>query len=407
MEVDAVSNRLWKMCRASRTLRNVVFLLLISYVAASAQRPAAGNSAMPQNSPIPSQSDQPVIQTDANAEEEMQKGTALTSRGAFAEAIPHLLVARGRVANEYAASFNLALSYAATGNFAPAIQILAELRATGHDTADVNNLLAQAYIGNSQDRNAFDALQRATSFAPSNEKLYTLVADACMAKQNYAFGLQVTDLGLAHIPASAKLRYERGMFLSLLDQFDSAKKDFDLARNLSPESAIAFIAAAQESMLAGNVPEAVRAAREGGSKGHHDFMLLTLLGEALLRSGIAPGEPAFAEARNALEKSVEEHPNYVDSQLALGKLYLLENRLGDAIFRLEMAQQLSPASPAIYSNLATAYRRAGDRQKVEGVLAVLARLNQEQAEKIRSSPGDHKVSYSGQEMRGVGPPGEK
>ena len=126
-----------------------------------------------------------------------------------------------------------------------------------------------------------------------------------MAKQNYAFGLQVTDLGLAHIPASAKLHYEHGMFLSLLDQFDSAKKDFDLARTLFPESAIAFIAEAQQSMLAGNIPEAVRAAREGISKGHHDFMLLTLLGEALLGSGIAPGEPAFAEARNALEKCAE------------------------------------------------------------------------------------------------------
>ncbi|PYV82296.1 MAG: hypothetical protein DMG93_12390 [Acidobacteria bacterium] len=389
------------------TLRSVAFLLLTSCVVADAQHPGAANSVTPQDGPIQLRSNETRTQADPSAEEELQKGTALTSRGAFAEAIPHLLVVRGRVANEYAASFNLALCYAATGKFAPAIQILAELRATGHDNADVNNLLAQAYIGNSQDRNALDALQRAASFAPSNEKLYTLVADACMAKQNYAFGLQVTDLGLAHIPASAKLHYEHGMFLSLLDQFDSAKKDFDLARTLFPESAIAFIAEAQQSMLAGNIPEAVRAAREGISKGHHDFMLLTLLGEALLGSGIAPGEPAFAEARNALEKSVEEHPNYAGSQLALGKLYLLQNRSDDAIARLEMAQQLSPANAAVYSNLASAYQRAGDLKKAEAVLAVLARLNQEHAEKIRSSPEDHKVSYSGQQMRGIGPPGEK
>jgi predicted Zn-dependent protease len=217
-----------------------------------------------------------------------------------------------------------------------------------------------------------------------------------MAQQNYGLGLQVSDLGLAHVSGSAKLHYERGVFLSLLDQFDSAKKDFDFARTLFPGSSIAFIAAAQESMLAGDVPEAIRAAREGISKDHHDFMLLTLLGEALLRSGIAPGEPAFAEAQNALEKSVEDHPNYVGSQLALGKLYLLDNRTDDAIARLEMARHLSPANPAIYSNLAAAYQRAGDLQKAKDLLAVLARLNQEQAEKIRSSPGDQKVGYSGQ-----------
>jgi predicted Zn-dependent protease len=330
-------------------------------------------------------------------EKELQSGTALTRQGQFSKAIPHLLAARGRVTNEYAADFNLALCYVAINQSKVAIPILNELRTNGHDNADVNNLLAQAYVGDSQNRKAIEALQRAASFMPTNEKLYIFVADACTSKQAYLLGLQVVDLGLKNLPGSARLHFERAMFLSLSDQFDSAKNDFELARQLAPESEIAFEAKAQESMFEGNIAEVIRTAREGISKGHGNFMLLTLLGESLLRSGIVTGQPEFEEARQALEKAVAERANYPSAQLSLGKLYLAENRVGDAIAHLELAQQLDPGNPSVYSNLATAYRKQGDSQKAQEALATLAKLNAAQAEKIRTAPGDRRASYAGTE----------
>jgi tetratricopeptide (TPR) repeat protein len=352
---------------------------------------------MPQTSKAQGASDRSARKSDSQAEEELQKGTALTRAGSFAEAIPHLLAARGRASNDYAASFNLSLCYVATGQPTQAIPILAALRAAGHDNADVNNLLAQAYVGDGQNQKALETLQKASRLAPENEKLYLFVADACMAKQEYAVGLQVVDLGLDHLPSSAHLHYQRGMFLALLDELDAGKKDFDQVRGLAPESDIAFVAATQKAMFEGDVSEAVRAAREGVKKGHHDYILLTLLGEALLRSGIAPGQPEFAEAREALEKSVGERPKYVGSQLALGKLNLLENRLDDAIVHLETARQLNPNNASVYSKLAAAYRRRGDLQQAQNMLEVLAQLNQAQAEKIRAAPGDRKAGYAGSE----------
>jgi tetratricopeptide (TPR) repeat protein len=185
------------------------------------------------------------------------------------------------------------------------------------------------------------------------------------------------------------------MFLSLLDQFDNAKNDFELARSLAPDSDIAFIAASQEAMFEGNLADAVRAARDGISKGHDNFMLLTLLGEALLRSGITPGQPEFEEAREALERAVSQRVDYASSQLTLGKLYLMEGRLNDAITHLEAARQLNPGNTAIYSNLATAYRKQGNVQKTQDVLSMLSKLNLVRAEKIRDAPGDRKASYAG------------
>jgi tetratricopeptide (TPR) repeat protein len=331
----------------------------------------------------------------ANAEAELQKGTALTRGGTFVEAIPHLLAARGRVANNYAADFNLALCYVATGQSQRAIPLLTDLRVTGHDNAEVNNLLAQAYVGDSQNQKALDATRRAAALSPANEKLYMFVADACMAKQNYVLGLQIVDIGLNHVPNSARLHFERAMFLSSLDQFDNAKNDFELARSLAPNTDIAFIAASQEAMFEGNLADAVRAARDGISKGHDNFMLLTLLGEALLRSGITPGQPEFEEAREALERAVSQRVDYASSQLTLGKLYLMEGRLNDAITHLEAARQLNPGNTAIYSNLATAYRKQGNVQKTQDVLSMLSKLNLVRAEKIRDAPGDRKASYAG------------
>jgi len=347
----------------------------------------------PQGS-IPTLGNQRSEASDPEAEQELEKGTALTRTGQFTEAIPHLVAAEGRVANEYARSMNLAICYIATEQPNRAIPLLDRLRASAHDNADVNNLLAQAYIGDGQNQKGFEALERAASVTPTNEKLYVFVSDACMAKQAYALGIEVAELGLKNLPQSARLHFERAMFLSLVDRFDDARADFALARKLSPDSDIAYVAGAEEAMLDGNVPEAIRITRQGIQRGDQGFLLLTLLGEALLRSGAAPGQPAFEEARAALEKSVTERGNYPSSQLALGKLYLMDNRPTEAIIHLEIARQLNPGNPAVYSNLAAGYRKQGDLPKAQEALRTLEKLNSAQAEKIRTAPGETKASYA-------------
>jgi len=123
---------------------------------------------MPGRQQLPTSQDKTTQSSDRDAtlspqdqaEEELQKGTALTQRGSFSEAIPHLLAARGRVSSEYAANFNLALCYTGTSQFKEAIEILYGLRSGGHDNVDVENLLAQAQIGNSQPQKALASLRR-------------------------------------------------------------------------------------------------------------------------------------------------------------------------------------------------------------------------------------------------------
>jgi len=328
------------------------------------------------------------------ARDELQRGTALTRQGKFKDAIPHLLAARATVSNDYALEFNLSLCYVGTGEYKKAIEALDGLR-RAHENADVENLLAQAYIGNGQSSEALAAVERAAGIAPRNEKLFTFVADACTDNQDFEVGLKIVEIGLRNLPQSARLHYERAVFLSQLDQFDRAKPDFQLASTLGQGSEIGYLASAYESLLSGNVSEAIRIAREGISRGTENPALRVILGKALLRSGITPGQPEFVEAQNALEKAAGDRPNDAGAQIALGQIYLMDGRLDVAIAHLEAARQMRPDQPSVYTSLAKAYQRKGDAQHAQEALAKLESLNQAQAERIRSAPGERKMSYGG------------
>jgi predicted Zn-dependent protease len=281
------------------------------------------------------------------------------------------------------------------GEYKKAVEVLDALRRQGHENADVENLLAQAYIGNHNRSDALSALERGAAISPQNEKLFTFVADACTDNQDFELGLKVVEIGLRNLPQSARLHYERGKFLTQLDQFDRARMDLELASKLGQGSEIGYLAAAYENLLGGNIPEAIRIAREARKQGIQNPALLVILGTALLRSGIAPGQPEFAEAQDALEMSVARHPNDPASQIALGQVYLLGGRLDDSIAHLEAARQMRPDQPSIYASLAKAYQRKGDSQRAQEALAKLESLNQAQAERIRSAPGERKMSYGG------------
>jgi Flp pilus assembly protein TadD len=375
-------------------LRSAITIVAIGMWTAVAGHAQTGRQQVSDNPVRPSpQERESVGQSQPDGETELRMGTALTRKGSFAEAIPHLQTARGRVANEYAAAFNLALCYVGTNQFDQAVQVLSSLRDGGHDNADVYNLLAQAQIGDAQPQEAWKSFQKAVLLTPENEKLYLFLADACMARRDHALGLRIVNLGLQNLPQSARLHYERAVFFARLDQLDRGKVDFGQARALAPNSDIVYLATAHQEFLQGNMAAAIRVARESLVHGYENPVLLAILGEALMRTGAVPGQSEFSEAETALQKAVTLLPGDPGTLVALGKLYLMADKLDDAIAQLEKARQLEPDKPSAYASLAKAYQRHGDVQLAQKMLAVLAEINQRQAEKIGSATGDRKSGY--------------
>jgi len=331
--------------------------------------------------------------SNSAAEAELQKGIELTRGAKFNEAIPHFLAAQGQVRDAYALSFNLALCYVGTGQYQPAIALLNELRADGKSNANLENLLTQALIGDGKPEEGFAAFERASRLAPENEKLYLYVVESCMNNGYFDMGLKVVEIGLKRLPRSAPLVFEHGILLARLDFIEESMKELQKVTELAPGSDVAYIAAAQKSIFESDTDEAMRIAREGIRKGKQHFMLLALFGEAVVLSGIEAGSPEFTEARAALEQSVALSPTYVSARMTLGKLYLMERRVDDAIVHLNVARELDPKNSAVYANLAAAYRRRGDTARAEEMLAILDKLNKEEIERIRNAPGDRKAGY--------------
>ena len=332
----------------------------------------------------------PQASPAVDVEEESRLGADLTRKGMLQEALPHLLLAQSGHANQYATAMNLGICYLGTGRYKQAIVTLEALRSSGIRAAAVNNLLAQAYIGDGEPQRAWAAFAEAISLTPRDEKLYAFVADACTDHQNYQLGLRVTEGGLQQLPDSARLHYERAIFLGRLDRLEEARPEFERAAALAHGTYITYLAEVQEDLYDDKYSEAIRLLREGikaerqteSTRGPVNYQMSSLLGTVLMKEGAAPGQPEFVEAREALEESAQARPDYSATQIALGKLYGMEGRFADAVEHLEVGRRLEPNNPEVYANLSHAYLRLGDRARARQCQAELARLLDEK----KSSP---------------------
>ncbi len=134
-------------------------------------------------------------------------------------------------------------------------------------------------------------------------------------------------------------------------------------------------------MQLGDLPKAIASLRQRIKQKPNDATLHYLIGEALIRSGAAPGNAAFVAARAAWERSIKLNAKFAPSHIDLAKIYLRENRLDEGLQHLEIARSLDPQDKSAYSQLAIAYWKKGKPEMVSVMLAALNKLNdQERAE---------------------------
>jgi len=304
-------------------------------------------------------------------------GLTLARHDLYDRAIPYFEAVNAAYPDSYDAAFNLAVCYVLMKQFPPAIAVLNGVANRGHKTAELDNLLAEAFEGNQQVQEAIDALREATQLAPTDENNYVDLATLCTQYDAYDLGLQIIDVGLRYHPESDRLIFQRGVLEAMEDRFDLAENDFQLASRLAPDKNLTYVALGVTYMQTGHLPEAVRSLRQRVKEKPNDPILLYLLGDALIRSGATPGDAAFAEARASLEQSVKLNAQLAASQVDLAKLYLRENRLNEARDHLERAKAIDPRDKTAYSQLAMVYRRSGKPELASAMLNILNQLNEE------------------------------
>ncbi len=301
-------------------------------------------------------------------------GIALAQSEMPERAVPYLDSVHRSFPDSYDPGFDLALVYLNIRDYPHAIQVGADLIGRGRETAELNNVLAEAYDANNQTQQAVDAMRRAIALAPDDENNYLDFVTLCMNHRSYDAGMKVIQAGLETHPKSDKLIFMRGVLYGMQDEFELAEKDFQQAAAVAPQTNLGYVGLGVTYLEKGNAGRAIEVLKQRLAEKPNDASLLYLLGEALIRNGAAPGQPAYAEAQSALEKSVHLNPNLCLPHVSLGTIYLDEERLREAVEQFEQARAIDPKERAAYSHLAVAYRRLGQTDRSKEVMNALKEL---------------------------------
>ena len=328
-----------------------------------------------------------------SADSQLSLGAKLAERRLNEEAVPYLIAARASDAESYNASFDLAICYINLKRYSDAASVLEETSSRGRDTSEVENLLAEAYEGNHEAQNAVNALRRAIAIDPDNIDNYLDFASLCIDHQDYPAALKVLEVGLQVHPDSDRLFFERAILYAVQDNFKHAEEDFKKASALSPDKDSSYKGLSVLYLESGNAAKAEATLEQRLKVKPNDPELLYLLGEALLRSGAQRGDDSYRKAESALERSVKLDPNACLPHVALGKMYLEQDRVADAILELEKARAIDPKEKSTYWQLANAYRKMGDSEKQKLALMTLKKLNDQ--DRLDSRSGNSQVEESG------------
>lgn len=314
---------------------------------------------------------------------QFELGIALEQDNLPERSIAYLDPVHQRFPDSYDIGFDLILDYIAAKDYAHAIQMATDQISRGHETSELNNILAEAYEGNNDIKHAVDALRRAIALDPEDEDNYLDFASLCMNQSSFDAGMKVLEVGLKYHPKSDRLIFMRGVVYAMQDEFDLAEKDFELSAKLAPEGNFGYIGLGVTYLETGHDTQAIQVLRQRLREKPDDAGLLYLLGEGLLRTGASPGNAEYKEAQTSLEKSVSLNPNLCLPHVSLGTIYLDEGRTGDAVHEFEQARAIDPTERSAYSHLAVAYRRLGQTDKATEVLNALKEIIAEERQGLR------------------------
>lgn len=347
---------------------------LIEYARANIQtnRPSKAMAAL---NDIPENSDAPI---------HFEAGALLATLKAYEPAARQFELALPAYPDRYAAGFNLLLARVKARQYPQAIKAGEELIVNGYRKAELYNLLAEAYEGSGNTKQAYDSLRTATQLDPADETNYIDLITLCLDHKNYDLASEIAGIGLDKMPRSERLHLQFGIVLAMKTQFEQASKEFELAAQLAPDRSLPRVALALVCIQTNRANEAVQQLRGRVQQFPDDYLGLWFLGEALNRSGISPGSPGQKEAIDSLRHSVRLNPDISQSQELLGKLLAREAQFDEAATHLERAVSLEPENVGALYQLAQVYSKKGQTERAKQLFAKVGKMKADDRENFAS-----------------------
>jgi len=321
-----------------------------------------------------------LLGPEADGRAHFQAGIMLAQLGKYESAAQQFALARKDYPDPYAVGYNLTLAYVRGQKYPEAIRAAQELTSAGKGKAELYNLLSEAHERNGQTIEAYNALRTATQLDPQDENNYLDLMALGVDHANFDLAFDIANIGLHNIPNSFRLVMQRGAVRAFQGQLTPALEDFERAAQLNPQSNMPYFAMCMALMQTDQVPRALEILRGRLATHPDDYLLLYALGESADRSG-GSGLVSQEEALRALERSVQLNPNLSTSRIALGRIYLRRNEVDRAIPELEKALELDPTDLSPCYQLAQAFRRKGDKERAEQLMAKFEKFRDEDRER--------------------------
>ena len=278
--------------------------------------------------------------------------------------------------------FNLVLALVKSGQHAKAVRAGEALVEAGEASANLHNLLSQAYEHSGDTKKAYDALRTATEIEPGEESNYIDLVALCVDHENFDLGVEIADIGVDRLPDSHRLHLQRGVALAMKGRFGDAEAAFERSAALAPEQSLPGSALGLVLMQQDRLPDAVRVLRERRERAPNDYLVHWFLAEALQRSGVEPGTDGEKEAVLALRRSVNLNPALFQSRLLLGKMLARRGDLDEALEHLRTARTIDPSEVSATYQLALVHRRKGDADRARELFALVGQQKAEDREQF-------------------------
>jgi tetratricopeptide (TPR) repeat protein len=260
------------------------------------------------------------------------------------------------------------------GDGREAIPLLESLRAQSQASAEVDMLLARAYIAAQEDSKAIQLLSAIADTDHSGEAAF-LLGLAFLDTGSAMDAKDAFERSLNRDPRNGTALYHLGLLESAVpEQLPRAVTHLQAAVKAEPENARFSIALArvllEQDDARGAMLQLERIHATGPEEGERDL----LLGIAQI---IVSGP---AQAVQALERAVAESPTLALSHNMLGFCYFAQGDMSKAASSYGQASDLSPGTRLFAHSAAVAYDRANNAERATVYAARAASLSEAKAE---------------------------
>jgi tetratricopeptide (TPR) repeat protein len=321
--------------------------------------------------------------TDFDAQQRL--GEFYLQQNRLPDGILYLEKAQRLNPQDYNSGYDLSLAYLNAADTGKASAQLQRMIAQ-HETAELDNLLAEANERSGDFKSAATEYHRAAEVDPSEENIFDL-ASFLLQHKNYegflANALSFFRYGVEKYPRSAKLMVGLGVTLYAESKYDEAVKTLCAAVDLAPADPKPFQFLGKVSRVSPVLIPDIRKRLENfvqlyPNNGPAVYYYAMSLWQ---RSNTEPAADLdLGKIEALLKQAIAADPELYEAHYQLGILYQDQLKYPEAIQEFEKTVRLRPDFNRAHYRLVLLYNRTNHKQLADEHLAVLKQLKQEDAE---------------------------